>query len=335
MTSDLVVVISFSIFLAHILIYIRSHVILAVWEISLAYYTIYTTPPRYRETARSSRSSTSTHQTPHETTSAPRGVTSYRPSRWPAPERHVLAIINFQDLAWQIYRLASSLLPTMSTFSTLNAGLTSEPSRRFPYSLGVAILITVKFHMFSSAIYAISFRLEFAKLGTSAFQDTLWNFVVPIIWEKPFKLMKNSASERRWKPGFLAGVPFNRRLSIPNCFLDVHDDLLFGACLAIAKFLASFCHDTLAAAPDEKTLSTSSIHFHPSVSCFHSCLYNAGFPFLCHCISHLYHTRKILAFFIKLWLWVTNVTQPWRDFLGQHLTVLLPIRELRDPPTPT
>ena len=70
---------------------------------------------------------------------------------------------------WQIYRLASSLLPTMSTFSTLNAGLTLEPSRRFPYSLGVAILITVKFHMFPSAIYAISFRLEFAKLGTSAF----------------------------------------------------------------------------------------------------------------------------------------------------------------------
>ena len=58
-----------------------------------------TTPPRYRETARSSRSSTSTHQPPHETTSVPRGVTSYRPSRWPAPERHVLAIINFQDLA--------------------------------------------------------------------------------------------------------------------------------------------------------------------------------------------------------------------------------------------
>ena len=58
-----------------------------------------TTPPRYRDTTRSSRSSTSTHQPPHETTSVPRGVTSYRPSRWPAPERHVLAIINFQDLA--------------------------------------------------------------------------------------------------------------------------------------------------------------------------------------------------------------------------------------------
>ena len=41
----------------------------------------------------------STHQPPHETTSVPRGVTSYRPSRWPALDRHVLAIINFQDLA--------------------------------------------------------------------------------------------------------------------------------------------------------------------------------------------------------------------------------------------
>ena len=50
----------------------------------------------------------------------------------------------------------------MSIFSTLNAGLTLEPSRRFPYSLGVAILITVKFHMFPSAIYChlISTRIR-------------------------------------------------------------------------------------------------------------------------------------------------------------------------------
>ena len=31
--------------------------------------------------------------------SAPWGVTSYQPPRWPAIDRHVLAIINFQDLA--------------------------------------------------------------------------------------------------------------------------------------------------------------------------------------------------------------------------------------------
>ena len=58
-----------------------------------------TTPPRRRGAARSSRPSTSTHQPPQETTSVPRGVTSYRPPRWPALDRHVLAIINFQDLA--------------------------------------------------------------------------------------------------------------------------------------------------------------------------------------------------------------------------------------------
>ena len=107
--------------------------------------------------------------------------------------------------------------------------------------------------MFPSAICATLFRLEFAKLGTSAFQDTRWNFGVPIIWEKPFKLMKNLASERLWRLGFLAGVPFNRLLSIPNYFLDVHHDLSFGACLAIAKFLALFCHDTIATTPGEKT----------------------------------------------------------------------------------
>ena len=54
-----------------------------------------------------------------------------------------------------------------------------------------------------------------------------------------------------------------------------------------------------------------------------------------HCISPLSHTRTTSAFLIKLWLWVTNVTRPWRDFLGQHLTALLPIRELRDLLTPT
>ena len=58
-----------------------------------------TSPPRHRGTGRSSRSSTSTHRPPQEPASQPEEITSYRPSRWPAPERHVLAIINFQDLA--------------------------------------------------------------------------------------------------------------------------------------------------------------------------------------------------------------------------------------------
>ena len=107
--------------------------------------------------------------------------------------------------------------------------------------------------MYPFATYAILFRHEFAKLGTSVFQDIPWNFVVQIIKGKPFKLMKNSASAKRWKPGFLAGVPFNRRLSIPNSSLDVHDDLLSGARHAIAKFLALFCRDTIATALEEKT----------------------------------------------------------------------------------
>ena len=83
-----------------------------------------TTPPRHRGTVRSSRSSTSTHQPPQETTSVPREVTSYRPSLWPAPERHVLAIISFQDFAELSARLEftpnnvdyDKVLPTSCTY---------------------------------------------------------------------------------------------------------------------------------------------------------------------------------------------------------------------------
>ena len=58
-----------------------------------------TTPPRRRGAAGSSRSSTSTHQPSQTITSVPRGITGNQPSRWTPPTRHVLAIINFQDLA--------------------------------------------------------------------------------------------------------------------------------------------------------------------------------------------------------------------------------------------
>ena len=63
-----------------------------------------TSPNRHRGAGRSSRSSTSTHRPSQQTTSQPREGMSYRPSndrpsRWQTPDRHVLAIINFQDLA--------------------------------------------------------------------------------------------------------------------------------------------------------------------------------------------------------------------------------------------
>ena len=135
----------------------------------------------------------------------------------------------------------------------LNAELTLVPSRKSPYLLGVVTLIIVKFHKSPSAIFAILFRLEFEKLGTSAFRDTLWNFVAQITWEKPFKLLMNLASGSLWKLGFPAGVPFNRLPSIRNYFPDVPADILFGACLAIAKYLELFCLDTIVAASAEKT----------------------------------------------------------------------------------
>ena len=50
----------------------------------------------------------STHQPAQTTTSVPRGITGHQPSRWTSPTRHVLAIINFQDLADLSTRLSSS-----------------------------------------------------------------------------------------------------------------------------------------------------------------------------------------------------------------------------------
>ena len=108
--------------------------------------------------------------------------------RLPAPDRHVLAIINFQALTDLSTR--SDFTPDNVDFLTsltLNAGFTQTPSRRFRYLLGAAILITMKFHMYPSATSAILFRHESVKLGTSVFQDTLWNFVAQIIEEKPLK----------------------------------------------------------------------------------------------------------------------------------------------------
>ena len=137
----------------------------------------------------------------------------------------------------------------------LNAELTWEPSRKSPYLLGVVILIIVKFPKSPSAIFAILFRLEFEKLGTSAFRDTLWNFGAQTIWEKPFKLLKNLALGSLWKLGFLAGVPFNRPLSIQNYFPDALEDLLFGACLAIGKYLESFCRNIIAIASGKRSVS--------------------------------------------------------------------------------
>ena len=119
-----------------------------------------TTPPRYRETARSSRSSTMDINLPTRPLPFQGELPAIDHLVGQLPSAMFWQSSTFRT--WQIYRLASSLLPTMSTFPTLNAGLTLEPSRRFPYSLGVAILITVKFHMFPSAIYChlISTRIR-------------------------------------------------------------------------------------------------------------------------------------------------------------------------------
>ena len=55
--------------------------------------------PRHQRAARSSRPSTITQQPPLETLSVPRGITGSQSPEQPAPDRHVLTLINFQSLA--------------------------------------------------------------------------------------------------------------------------------------------------------------------------------------------------------------------------------------------
>ena len=148
--------------------------------------------------------------------------------------------------------------------------------------------------------------------------------------------MTNSASEKRWKPGSLAGVPFNRRLSSLNLFHDGPDDLLFGEHPATAKFLELSCRDTIANASDEKicqfSFSFSSLTFHSLTKIG---LLNVD-VLMSHCwFSSHYTTRQPSAFLIKPGLWETNATQPWRDLLGQPMTALRQLHDLRDPLTPT
>lgn len=55
--------------------------------------------PRHQQAARLSRPSTTTQQPTHGTPSVPRGITGPHRPEPPAPERHVLTIINFQSFA--------------------------------------------------------------------------------------------------------------------------------------------------------------------------------------------------------------------------------------------
>ena len=148
-----------------------------------------TSPPRPRGAGRSSRPSTSTHRPSYDNTSSSREQTTYRtsndrPARWQSPDRHVLIIINFQDLA----DLSARLHPSPNNADYLDAecrvhlGAIDEVSlftwcRHFDHREAIQIPIY--------AIFVILFRLVSGKLGISAVRAPLWNFVVLIIGETP------------------------------------------------------------------------------------------------------------------------------------------------------
>ena len=185
--------------------------------------------------------------------SLPTEVTNYRPSRWPAPERHVLAIINFQDLAD---------IATRPEFTPNNVDYLDAECRTHLGAIEEISLFTWCRHFDYREISQITVRqlchLISTRIRDTCYRAILWNFFrAPTIWEKQFKSLKNLALGSLWKLGFgfLVGVHVNRPLFILNLFPDALEDLSFGACLAIGKYLESFCRNIIAIASGKRSVS--------------------------------------------------------------------------------
>ena len=109
---------------------------------------------------------------------------------------------------------------------------------------------------------------------------------------KPSKLMKNSASAKRWKLGFLAGVPFNQT--------SFHPELL-PRCPRRPFVWRTSCHRKVpgvhfAVTPLRPHQRKRPVHIRYSFSPFYALtkivsLYMMVFRVLYHCISPLFYTR--------------------------------------------
>ena len=248
--------------------------------------------PRHQQAARLSRPSTTTQQPTHGTPSVPRGITGPHRPEPPAPERHVLTIINFQSFADLSSR--REFTPDNVDFLGAECRLHLDAIEEISlYLLGADILITRKFPLSPFATYAILFPHEFAKLGTSVSQATLWNFVATILLVKLSKLMKNSASVKHWKLGFRDGVHGNNPHSIQNSFQYGPEGRLSGACHVTVKYPDSFYHDTIATAFKKKNsvnfrFSFRSLTFSPCLFYLLVLIFLSTLCIFCH--SHIHVT---------------------------------------------
>ena len=127
-----------------------------------------TTPPRRRGAAGSSRSSTSTHQPSQTITSVPRGITGNQPSRWTPPTRHVLAIINFQDLAD---------LPARLSFTPDNIDYLDAECRTHLGAIEEISLFTWCRHFEPNELSYVSIR-NLCHLTSTRIRDT-WDIRIP------------------------------------------------------------------------------------------------------------------------------------------------------------
>ena len=245
--------------------------------------------------------------------SAPRGTSGHQPPWWNSPTRHVMAIINFQDLADLSTRLSSS--PDNIDSWTLNAGLTWELLMRSP-------LFTWCRHFEPNELSHVSIRNLCQQISTR----------IPRHLEHSNPGTHLGTSRLRW-----------RRRNCSDCGWTEHRG-------STGRLVSSLANDSTGhfptwTTPTQSTQTVRVAHLMPSKSprshlavtpmwpswreklsaasgstrhvdflwFFLLMFFPYGFepPFA---FVVWYPSSGTFSAFLELRLWVTNVTQPWRDF---------------------
>ena len=168
-----------------------------------------------------------------------------RPASWRHPDRHVLILVNFQDLADLSSR--TQQLPDnadlLDAECRVHLDAIDETSlftwcRQFDHRVAIQTPIGNLCHLIIST--------RFETLGTSASLALLWNYGPLIIGEILFNLLLTRPLPRPWIHGYLAGANF----SIPRLHgkpsPGAHGGPLPGTYPVIATSLESFCLDDTA-----------------------------------------------------------------------------------------
>ena len=173
--------------------------------------------------------------------SVPRGVASSRPPRGPAIDRHVLAIINFQNLAD---------LSARRKFTPDNVDFLDAECRLHLDAIEEISLFTWCRHFDHREIASVSIR-NLCHLISTRIRET-WDIRIPghtlelrgtDYHGETVQIDEELSIGEALEAWFPRWCTFQQTSFQPELSLDGHDDLLFGARHAIAKFLVLFCRD--------------------------------------------------------------------------------------------